>query len=202
MSHQKLSLKKLVGFVLATGVLVGAAAPAQASLLPQAIYKPMITSGALPDSPQARVDGNTSASPFSGVVSIYTSYDGQGFICSGALVGKRSIVSAGHCVDSDGNGTVVDLNKPGTSVQVVFNSDGDYNDVISASKVSIDAGYQGFGNCPQGVPGQCVNDDIAVITMERDAPASAKIYKIATNHDGRLRHVRRWRERLLHRPAI
>lgn len=180
MSHQKLSLKKLAGFVLATGVLVGAA-PAQASLLPQANYKPMITSGALPDSPEAHVDGNTSSSPFSGVVSLYIQHDGQSSICSGALVGKRSVVSAGHCVDSDGNGTVVDLNKPGTSVQVVFNSDGTYNDIISANKVSIDAGYQGFGNCPQGVQAQCVNDDIAVITMERDAPASAAIYKIATN---------------------
>jgi hypothetical protein len=181
MSHQKLSLKKLVGFVLATGVLAGVMAPAQASFLPRAEYTPMITSGALPDSPQARVDGNTSDSPYSGVVSIYISHEGQGSICSGALVGKRSIVSAGHCVDADGNGTVVDLKKPGTSVQVVFNSDGDYNDIIAASKVSIDAGYQGFGNCPAGNTSFCTNDDVAVITMERDAPASAKIYKIATN---------------------
>ncbi|SHG42086.1 PEP-CTERM protein-sorting domain-containing protein/MYXO-CTERM domain-containing protein [Massilia sp. CF038] len=180
MSYRNQSLKKLVGVVVATGIMAAAVGPAQASLL-HPVYTPMITSGALPDSPQARVDGNTPDSPFSGVVSLYISKNGGGYICSGALVGKRSVVSAGHCVDSDGKGTLVDINQPGTSVQVVFNSDGDYNDVIYASKVSMDAGYQGFGNCPAGVDKFCVNDDVAVITMERDAPASAKIYKIATN---------------------
>lgn len=181
MSHRKQSLKKAVGVVLATGVLAAAMAPAHATLLPQQTYKPLITSGDLPDSPAARIDGNTSDSPYSGVVSLYIKRNGNGYICSGALVGKRSVVSAGHCVDADGNGTLIDIKQPGNSVQVVFNSDGDYNEVIHASKVSMDAGYQGFGNCPVGVDSFCVNDDVAVITMERDAPASAKVYKIATN---------------------
>jgi len=181
MSHRKQSLKKAVGLILATGVLAAAMAPAQATRLPQQTFKPLITSGDLPDSPQARVDGNTADSPFSGVVSLYIRKGGSGFICSGALVGKRSVVSAGHCVDADGKGTLVDIKEPGTSVQVVFNSDGDYNDVIRASKVSMNADYHGFGNCPAGVTSFCVNDDVAVITMERDAPASAKVYKIATN---------------------
>jgi V8-like Glu-specific endopeptidase len=181
MLHRKQALKNAVSVVIATGVLAAAMAPAQASLLPQQTYKPLITSGELPDSPDARIDANTSDSPFSGVVSLYIQKNGGGYICSGALVGKRSVVSAGHCVDADGNGTLVDINQPGTSVQVVFNSDGDYNKVIRASKVSMDAGYQGFGNCPVGVNSFCVNDDVAVITMESDAPASAKIYKIATN---------------------
>ncbi|UUZ52924.1 hypothetical protein LP419_27870 [Massilia sp. H-1] len=65
-------------------------APAHATLLPQQTYKPLITSGDLPDSPAARIDGNTSDSPYSGVVSLYIKRNGNGYICSGALVGKRS----------------------------------------------------------------------------------------------------------------
>lgn len=166
---------------MAAGALMGSFSSAQASIMSQSTYSPLITSGALPDSPAARVDANTSASPFSGVVSINIRYDGNSFICSGALVGKRSVVSAGHCVDTDGNGTIVDLNKPGSDVRVVFNSDGAYNAIITATKVSMDADYKGFGNCPVGVNSFCVNDDVAVITMGEDAPDSAKIYKIATN---------------------
>ncbi len=49
--------------------------------------------------------------------------------------------------------------------------------IINASAVTIHPDYQGFGNCPAGVAGFCVNDDIAVITLSADAPASAKIYK-------------------------
>jgi hypothetical protein len=181
MSHRKLSLKKLVGMVVATSVVMGMSASAQAGPLGTPVYTPLVTSGALPDSPDARIDANTSDSRFSGVVSIYTERAGSGFICSGALVGKRSVVSAGHCVDQDGNGVPLDLNEPGTRIRVVFNSDGDYNKIIKASSISIEAGYKGFGNCPVGVDSFCVNDDLAVINMESDAPDSAKIYKVAAN---------------------
>ena len=181
MSHRKLSLKKLVGAVVVTSAVFGVAVPAQAGLI-DPIDTAMITSGALPDSPEARVDANTLDSRFSGVVSIFTQRAGRGYICTGALVGKRSVVSAGHCVDADGNGVAIDLNAPGNSVEVVFNHNGDYADIIGASAISIDAGYQGFGKCPAGSTRRsCVNDDVAVITLGRDAPADAKVYKIATN---------------------
>lgn len=144
-------------------------------------YIPMITSGAFPDSPSAHVDANTPSSLFSGVVSINIRYDGQSYICSGALVGKRSVVSAGHCVDTDGNGTLVNLNKPGSDVRVLFNSNGDATAMITASAVSMNPFYQGFGHCPAAVTSFCVNDDVAVITLGTDAPASAKIYKVAVN---------------------
>jgi len=178
MARRNFSLKTLVAFTLAAGAMMGSA---QASIVSPSPYVPLVTSGALPDSPAARVDPNTSASPFSGVVSINIRYDGQSFICSGALVGKRSIVSAGHCVDTDGNGTLIDINKPGSDVRVVFNSNGTFNEVMTATKVSMHGDYKGFGNCPVGVQGFCVNDDVAVITLGEDAPASAKIYKIAAN---------------------
>ncbi|UUZ47294.1 hypothetical protein LP420_28285 [Massilia sp. B-10] len=63
----------------------------------------------------------------------------------------------------------------------MFNSNGTYNAIMTATKVSMNPDYQGFGKCPVGVSAFCVNDDVAVITLGADAPASAKIYKVATN---------------------
>ena len=173
-------LRKLASCTL-TGAMVLGAALAEASLFNGSTYAPMITAGALPDSPSAHEDANTSSSAFSGVVSINIRYDGYSYICSGALVGKRSVVSAGHCVDTDGNGSVIDLNNKANDVRVVFNSNGSLNAVITASAVSMEPHYQGFGHCPAGVNGFCVNDDISVITLGVDAPESAKMYKVAAN---------------------
>jgi hypothetical protein len=178
---------KLVVKALATGLMFGATAFAHAGAISNGIVTPLVTAGdpngVPPDSPSNRVDPNISSSKFSGVVSLQISYpiDGEPayFICSGALVGKRQVVSAGHCVDKDGNGTYVDVNAPGNSVRVVFNSDDRYNAIISAAKVDVDPNYQGFGNCPAGVNSFCTNDDVAVITLKEDAPDSAKIYKVA-----------------------
>jgi hypothetical protein len=184
---RKQSLSRLVGCALVAGAFFGGAT-AHASVLEGANYLPVITAGdpngTPPDSPSARIDPNVAGSPFSGVVSIQVIYGGQGFICSGALVGKRQVVSAGHCVDTTGNGTVVDLKAPGTSVTVVFNNYGGtgpgYYKAIGASAVSMNPDYQGFSNCPDGSKG-CKNDDISVITLNKDAPAEAKIYKVANN---------------------
>ncbi|MGW8392427.1 trypsin-like serine protease [Pseudoduganella sp. HUAS MS19] len=170
--------KKLLGFALAVLAVSGTA-----QAVPNGAISPLVTSGALPDTPAAHVDPNNAASPFSGVVSINIRYDGLSYICSGALVGKRQVVSAGHCVDTDGKGSLIDLNKPGNDVRVVFNASSTPGDpgraVVTASKVQMNPNYGGFGNCPPGVSGFCVNDDLAVITLGQDAPASAKIYKVA-----------------------
>lgn len=176
------NFKKMMGVALATSALIGAAG-ANASILTDSTVVPAITAGAPPDSPGAHVDPNGPASPYSGVVSINIVYSGSSFICSGTLVGKRTVVSAGHCVDTTGNGTLIDLSKPGNSVRVVFNNSttpGAYT-LIGASAVSMNPDYKGFGKCPAGVDSFCVNDDVSVITLAQDAPANVKVYSIATN---------------------
>jgi len=186
MLTKKTMCKKLFGTAaLLASAMIGAQAQA-AVVGSSGTLKPVIVAGALPDTPDNRIDPNTASSPFSGVVSINIRYNNsagvrESYICSGALVGKRQVVSAGHCVDTNGNGAVIDINKPGNDVRVIFNNNGEDYELITATKVSMNPDYQGFGNCPTGVDSFCVNDDISVITLGRDAPDSAKIYKIATN---------------------
>jgi hypothetical protein len=149
---------------------------------PITVYtSPAIVAGALPDSPTVRVDPNVPTSPFSGVVSINIRYSGQSFICSGTLVSTRDVVTAGHCLDVDGKGTLIDLTKAGNDVRVVFNAGAEFggNSVITADAVSMNPDYDGFGVCPFATTTEfCVNDDIAVIHMNSDAPANADIYSI------------------------
>lgn len=123
------------------------------------------------------------------VVSINIRYDGLSFICSGTLVSKRDVVSAGHCVDTDGLGHVIDISKSfamsGKDVRVVFNSEPTVGSpgraIVTADKVTMNPKYAGFGNCAAAVTDPtafCVNDDISVIHLTADAPSTAKIYKI------------------------
>jgi hypothetical protein len=181
MSHRKLLLNKLAGFSLVTAAILGAPSAHASVITDGSVFTPAVTSGALPDSPGAHVDPNGPASAFSGVVSLNVRFAGQSLICSGALVGKRTVISAGHCVDVDGNGTTININAPGNDVRVVFNSLNAGYALRTAVKVAVNPDYDGFGHCPVGVNAFCVNDDVAVITLGADAPASAKIYKIAAN---------------------
>ncbi|UUZ47837.1 hypothetical protein LP420_32785 [Massilia sp. B-10] len=106
---------------------------------------------------------------------------------------------------------MIDLNTPGNDVRVVFNTTGTNGTaVMTAVGVSMNPDYKGFGNCPVGVNAFCVNDDLSVITLGADAPAGAKIYKMAANPVSsgthitmaKLRHLGRRHQRLHGRSRI
>lgn len=150
---------------------------------------PLITSGAPPDTPADRVDPNEPTSPFSGVVSINIRYGlnpttgrPYSYICSGALLDRRHVMSAGHCVDTNGNGKVIDLSQTNSAVDVVFNATSAGGSpgraIIGADKVDMHPDYQGFGVCPTGVSGFCLNDDVAIIRLSSDAPVEARSYDL------------------------
>ncbi len=155
----------------------------QASLLVENNWRPMrLISGGNGDNSRApaqviagRTDINSSASRFTGVVSIEIQYDGKVFICTGSAVSSRHIVTAGHCLDPTDSGQEIDLSAADNSVTAVFNSDGDFSEIIEAETVDIHHDYEGFNICPDGSAG-CVNDDLAVITLTRDVPGDVEIY--------------------------
>jgi len=132
------------------------------------------------DALDVRTDANVPSSRFTGVVSIQIKKNNNYFICTGTAVTTHHILTAAHCVDSNGQGQVVDLNDPSYEINVAFNHDGDYADVISAKDAVIHSDYEGFNVCPDGSRG-CVNDDVAVIELSRKIPDGVEIYEI---HEG------------------
>jgi hypothetical protein len=150
-----------------------------------ATVRPLMVSGAPPDSPANRVDPNVATSPFNGVVSLNIRYIDPAtsrqlsFICSGAMITPTHALTAGHCVDTDGNGSVIDITKPGNDVRVILNNQDPFTaatDLFTASKVTMNPNYQGFGNCPPSVSGFCLNDDIAIVELSTPVPSSVTTY--------------------------
>lgn len=126
-------------------------------------------------------DPNTQASPFNGVVSLYMEIQGATYICTGSALNKRHILSAAHCVDENGQGQVMDLSDPNNDLLVVFNNDGAANDIIRAKKIDIHPDYTGFNVCADGSAG-CIQDDIAIVELERDIPEGTTTYDLFSPH--------------------
>jgi hypothetical protein len=121
--------------------------------------------GTPPDSPDNRVDPNTTTSPFAGVGSLSI---GGSFLCSGAAISLLQILTAAHCLDLNDNGTVDVL-----PFEVVFNLNfgGDLTQSIPASSLVIHPDFTGFNN-------PVINDDIAIVTLESELPIGVPIYDL------------------------
>lgn len=123
----------------------------------------------------------TAAGEFTGVVSIEIFRDNGYYICTGTAISPRHIITAAHCIERD-DGSIMDLSA-GT-VSAVFSDGGAFVDYIPSTSVVAHPDYLGFGVCSatdgSGFSGGCLNDDIAILTLESDVPAGTEIYDFYT----------------------
>ena len=119
-----------------------------------------LMSGVGPDSPAARIDPNTTTSPWAGVASLSV---GTGTY-SATLIAPNYILTAAHVVA----GATLD------SVTFNLNFGGDLTQRIGAAEVFIHPDYHGF-NSPN------LNDDLAIIRLANPVPAGVPIYGL--QHD-------------------
>lgn len=121
-----------------------------------------------PDSPDLRIDPNTTTSLFAGVGSI-TAFDdiGRGtFLCTATPITSRHILTAAHCITDDlGN-----INLAPANVRFFLNFGGSMTSAISAVTLTKHPDWRGFS--------AGVFNDIAVITLSEDLPAGVPIYEL------------------------
>lgn len=173
-------MKKYTKNILLASALLAAPLANAGLVLDGHVDTPFILAGDQPGGEAPLVTPGT----FTGVVSINIRSDRGSFICTGTAISKRHIITAAHCVDANGTGTAVDISLEGTDVRAVFTDNSDFltesGSLMTATKVDIHPDYIGFGICGEGdTPGfgsQCLNDDIAVITLGEDIPDEAEIY--------------------------
>ena len=133
-----------------------AAALGAASLAPPCAA---LMAGAVPDTPAARVDANTVASPWAGVGSITQG----GATYTGTLIGRRHVLTAAHAVPADA-----------AIAEVMFNLNfgADLSHRIRVARVHRHPRFVDF-NKPD------LRHDIAVLELEREVPAGVPIYGLA-----------------------
>lgn len=123
--------------------------------------------GPPPDSPTLRIDANSPFSEYSGTAQLFI---GGAFLCTATPVADRFLISAGHCVDANDNGT----NAFGTNIRITFNVSGDNSTVIFPSGVAavyVHPDFTGFNN-PN------INDDIIIIELVNDLPPDITRYPV------------------------
>lgn len=168
-------------FLTAYAVMIGAGASVAVGDLEdslsnfQACMMAGSESGTPTDSPVARIDPNTTNSPFAGVGSLKLVLSGgPTYLSSAVPILRRQILTTAHSLDVTNDG-VIDF-APG-NVTFYLNYGGDQTHAITASMMLIHPSFTGFSSTT------LTHDDIAVITLSQDLPLGVPIYSL---YDGSL----------------
>lgn len=125
--------------------------------------------GVPPDSPDARIDPNTTTSPFAGVGSISVSSPNVGdFLGSGTPISRRHILTAAHLLDLENDDGLLDVAPENVAFNLNFGRILSHR--ITAASLQIFPGFQGFANT--------LENDLAIITLAEDLPEGVPIYDL------------------------
>lgn len=135
-------------------------------------YQKVIAAGSLfsffapTDSPDRRVDPNTTSSEFAGVGSLTINLPRGVGSCTATPISPDHVLTAAHCLDDDDDGEV-----DATSVVFNLNFGGNLTDRISGTAITLHPDFTGFGR-------PVLNDDVAVVELARSLPASVPTYPL------------------------
>jgi V8-like Glu-specific endopeptidase len=125
--------------------------------------------GTPPDSPDNRVDPNTTTSPFAGVGSLSVLLPGEGnFLCTGTAISPIHVLTAGHCLDVQNDDGTIDLAPENVTFNLNFG--GDLSHQITASQLNLFPEFAGFSNT--------IENDMGVVTLSQPLPAGVPIYPL------------------------
>lgn len=158
----------IVGLALLAGI------PRLAKSMPDdIIYYPLIVAGdpdgTPADSPANRIIDNTdTSSPFAGVGSVRADVGSSTYIGTGTPIDRLHVLTAGHVVDINDNGTP-DEDADHYTFNLNFGSD--FSSTHVASVVTAHLDFTGFNN-------PSVNDDLAILTLRYAIPEEVPIYDL------------------------
>ena len=144
--------------------------------VPTGEFHPVIVAGdpngSPTDSPSARVDANTTTSPFAGVGSVQVNANKGTYLGTGTPLDATHVLTAGHVVDLNDDGKS-DRKDGIKSAYFILNYGGNQTSKIAVSAVTTNPAFTGF-NHPS------INDDLAILTLASPLPAGVPTYALPT----------------------